>query len=122
MTELNENVLNSTPNVWIKQAYVQIFDCKSITFKKDVNMLEHMEIAESTYEGVVEYYDTNSTREDATYDGHIRLKRGESNYSNTYSKMSKSSSNWIKWYVDYHTYEVHICKAQVWAFNNNPLD
>ena len=41
------------PNIWSKQEYVQVFDCKYITFKKAVNMFEWMEIAESIYEGVV---------------------------------------------------------------------
>ena len=36
LTELNEILLNGMPNSWIKQAYVQVFDCESITFK---NML-----------------------------------------------------------------------------------
>ena len=30
VTELNEIILNSTPNSWSKQAYVQGFDCESI--------------------------------------------------------------------------------------------
>ena len=54
VTELIEFFLNSMPNSWIRQAYVQGFDCKAITFEKDVNMFEPMEIAESIYEGVVE--------------------------------------------------------------------
>ena len=41
-------------NMWIKLAYVQGFDCKSITFKKSVNLFERMEIAEYICEGVVE--------------------------------------------------------------------
>ena len=30
-TELNEMFLNIMPNIWIRQAYVQGFDCESIT-------------------------------------------------------------------------------------------
>ena len=56
VTELNEILLNSMPNIWSKQACVQGFDCESITFKKDDNMFEHMEIAESIYKGIVEPY------------------------------------------------------------------
>ena len=52
--DLNEILLNSMPNSWSKQAYVQGFDCKYITFKNIVNMFEHMDIAETIYEGVVE--------------------------------------------------------------------
>ena len=52
--ELNENLLNSMPNIRSKQSYVQGSDCESISFKKDVNMFERMETAESIYEGVVE--------------------------------------------------------------------
>ena len=33
---------------------MQVFDCESITFKKDVNMFERMDITESIYEVVVE--------------------------------------------------------------------
>ena len=47
MTEINKILLNSMPNIWSKQAYVQGFDCKYITFKNDVNMFERMDIAES---------------------------------------------------------------------------
>ena len=43
--ELNEIMLNSIPNIWIKQAYVQVFDFESITIKAAVNMFEWMEIA-----------------------------------------------------------------------------
>ena len=53
VTELNENLLNSMPNSWSKQAYVQGFYCGNISFKRAVNMFEHMEIAESFYEVVV---------------------------------------------------------------------
>ena len=42
------------PISWSRQAYVQGFDCKSITFNKSVNMFERMEITESIYEGIVE--------------------------------------------------------------------
>ena len=42
------------PNSWSKQAYVQGFDWKSISFKKDSNMFERVEIAEYIYQGVVE--------------------------------------------------------------------
>ena len=41
------------PNVWNKQAYVQGFDYKTVTFKEYVNNFEHMEIVETIYEGVV---------------------------------------------------------------------
>ena len=42
VTEIKEILLNSMPNSWYKQAYVQGFYCESITFKKYVNMFEHM--------------------------------------------------------------------------------
>ena len=41
------------PNSWSKQAYVQGFYCKSISFLKAVKIFERMEIAEIIYEGVV---------------------------------------------------------------------
>ena len=49
MTELNKILLNSIPNLWIKHAHVQVFDCEFIT-KKAVNMFERTEILESIYE------------------------------------------------------------------------
>ena len=33
MIDLNKIVLNSVTNSWSKQAYVQVFDCKSVNFK-----------------------------------------------------------------------------------------
>ena len=42
------------PNIWSRQAYVRGFGCESFTFKKYINMFEHMEIAESIYKCVVE--------------------------------------------------------------------
>ena len=53
VTELNEILLNSMPQNWSQQAYVQGFYCETISFEKAVNMFEHMEIAESIYQGVV---------------------------------------------------------------------
>ena len=76
VTKLNEILLNSMPNSWSKQAYVQGFDCESITFKKSINMFEHMEITESIYEGVVETSYKKLTRSDSNRASHIRHKRG----------------------------------------------
>ena len=42
-------------NIWIKQAYVQGFDCKYNTFKEAVKIFERIGIAEYIYEGVVEH-------------------------------------------------------------------
>ena len=53
MKELNEILLNSMPNSWNKQAYVQIFDWKFITFKKSGNVFERMNIAKYIYKIVV---------------------------------------------------------------------
>ena len=41
---INETLIYSMPNSWSKQAYVQGFDCESITFKKAFNTFENMEI------------------------------------------------------------------------------
>ena len=46
-TELNKILLNSIPNGWIMQAYVQVFYCQCITFKTLVNMFERMKIVEA---------------------------------------------------------------------------
>ena len=42
-TGLNGSFLKSMPNIWIRQAYVQQFDCETIT-KKTANMFERMKI------------------------------------------------------------------------------
>ena len=64
------------PNIWSKQAYVHSFYYESITFKKDVNMFERMEITESIYEVVVEPFYKKPTRAGANRAGHRRNKRG----------------------------------------------
>ena len=51
-TEVKQIPLNSMPNIWIKQAYVQGFYYETITLNS-VNMFEHMEIYEAIYEGVI---------------------------------------------------------------------
>ena len=53
VNKLNEILLNSMPNSWSKQAYMQGFYCESIGFKKAVNLFARMEIADFIYEGVV---------------------------------------------------------------------
>ena len=53
ITELNYILINGIPNIWSKQAYVQGFDCESISLKMTLNMFEHIEIDESIYECVV---------------------------------------------------------------------
>ena len=53
MKKLNEILLNSIPNSWSQQAYVQVFDFEYTTLNKSVNMFERMEIAEYIYRGVV---------------------------------------------------------------------
>ena len=53
ITVINEIILNSVPNNWYKQAYVQDFDCEYIDLKMAVHMFERMETAESIYEDVV---------------------------------------------------------------------
>ena len=55
VTELREILPNSMPNSWYIQAYVQGFDCESITLK-NVNIFDRMEIAKYTYESVVKNY------------------------------------------------------------------
>ena len=51
--ELNKVLWNNMPNSWINQAFVKVFYCKYITFKKAVNILECMENDEYICEGVV---------------------------------------------------------------------
>ena len=60
--EINEILLNIISNGQIKQLYVQCFDFETITFKQYVNIFEHMQIAETIYDGVVELSYTKTTR------------------------------------------------------------
>ena len=53
LTKLNEILLKHVPNSWSNQACVQGFYCETVSFKKDVNKFERMDITESIYEGVV---------------------------------------------------------------------
>ena len=107
---MDEILLNRIPNSWIKQSYVQGFDCGSINKDKSVNMFERTEIAESSYEGVVEPFYKEPNRSDSNRDGLSSKMRGESAPSTTYPKMSKSSDKHIKRYVD-HPLDVskHTC-------------
>ena len=91
------------PNIWIKQAHVQVFDCDYITFKKAVNMFEHTETSDYIYEGVVEPSYKKSNRADATKPGNNRKNGGEYALSHTYSEMSESAGKCRKIYVDYLT-------------------
>ena len=77
VTKLNEILINSMPNRWYKHAYLQGFDCESITIKKAVNMFERMEIAEFIYGGVVEPSYKKPTRADTNRTVHSRQNRGE---------------------------------------------
>ena len=97
---INKILLNSMPNRWSRQLFVQVFDCETIT-KKSANNIERMEISESMLEGVVEPYYKKPTRADANRAGHIRKMRGESNLSDTCSEMSESASKCRKRYVDH---------------------
>ena len=74
--DLDGIFLNSMPNIWSKQSYVQGFDCEYITFKKAVNMFEPMENKEYIYEGVVVHSYKQSTRSDSTRDGNSRKNVG----------------------------------------------
>ena len=100
VTKLSEILLNSMPNIWSKQAYVQGFDCEYISFKKTVNMFELMDIVESIYEGVVEYSNKKLTREEAKHAGHSSKKIGQSTLSQTHSAMGESAGKRRTRYVD----------------------
>ena len=52
--ELNEILLNSMLNGWIRQKNVQVFYCESITKNKSVDMFECIQFVESIDKGVVE--------------------------------------------------------------------
>ena len=88
------------PNSWSKQAYVQGFYCESISFKKEVNMFEHMEISESIYEDVVETSSKKLTRAEAYRGGHSSQNRVEATLSQTRSTTSESAGRRRKQYVD----------------------
>ena len=63
-------------------------------------MFEHMEIAESIYEGVVETSYKKTTGAYSNYAGNRRLKRVETVSSKNPSNMSESAGKCRKIYVD----------------------
>ena len=78
-------------NIWYRQAYVQGFDCESITFKKAVIIFERMGISESIYKGVVEPFYKKPNRTDANHISHSSQNRGESPSSwNIHEKYESS--------------------------------
>ena len=109
VTELNEILLNSMPNRRSKQAYVQGFYCESITFKKAVDRFEHVEIAESIYEGVVEPSYKKPTREDANLSCHSRNKITANSLSNNHPEMGEIHEKRRKRYVYFPTGESKTC-------------
>ena len=54
-SETNEIILYSMNNIWIKQAYLKGFFSKFPT-KRQINIFERMDIAESIYEGLSENF------------------------------------------------------------------
>ena len=52
-TEYNEAPFYSMPNIYSKYAYLQGLDLK-ISYKKEINIFEQMDINESIYKGVLE--------------------------------------------------------------------
>ena len=104
ITELKKIFLNSMPNSWSRQAYVQGFDCWSTTFKKAVNMFDRMEISESIYEGVVEPSYKKPTRADYNCAGHVSQKRVESASSWTRPEKGESAGKRRKRHVNIPTY------------------
>ena len=84
----------------VKKAYVQGFDCETISLKKYVNMFERMEIAESIYEGVVTTSNKKTNREEANHTGISRNKRGEVALSNNHPAKDESTRKRSKRYVD----------------------
>ena len=109
VTDLNEILHNSIPGSCSKQVYVQGFECESITFKKSVNMFEHMEISESIYEGVVEPYYKRNTRTDANRAGNSRQKRREAASSRTRPGKGESAGKHRKGYVNSLTGKSKTC-------------
>ena len=109
VTKLNEILLNSMPNIWSRQAYVQGFYCESITFKKAVNLFDRMEISESIYEGVLEFSYKQPTQVDANRAGHSRQKRGECTLSWTCPEKGESAGKRRKIHVDSPTGKSKTC-------------
>ena len=79
------------PNIWSKQAYVQGFDCRSISFKEAVNIFELMKIVEFIYEDVVEPSYKKHTREDVNHAVHRRNKGGELALSKTHTETEENT-------------------------------
>ena len=99
VTELNEIFINSMPNSWSNQVYVQGFYCRYITLKKAVNMFDHMDIDEHIYEAVVEPSYKKSNKGYATRTGHSRENIVETASSNNYSAIIESTGKSRKMHV-----------------------
>ena len=100
LTKLSKILLNSMPNSWSNQSYVQGFDYESILFKKLLNMIKKMEISESIFEGAVEPSYKNLNRVDVNRAGHSRNKRGEAASSQNHSEIGESAGKCRKQYLD----------------------
>ena len=84
------------PNSWIKKAYVQVFGCEYITFKKVVNIFECMEISEPICEGVVEPSYIKTTMENSNRAGRIRKNIGGVSLSQTHSATIERSPRRVR--------------------------
>ena len=100
MVELNGILLNSMPNSWSKQAYVQVFTANILLLKR-LLMCLNPQIFLILFQKVQQNLLTNTTRQDFNRDGHRRLNREEAALSYTYSEMSESAVQHRKIYVDY---------------------
>ena len=72
-------------------------------------MFEHMEIAKSIYEGVVEPYYKNPTRTDGNHAGYSRKKIGEAASSWTLPERGESAGKRRKSHVDSPTGKSKTC-------------
>ena len=52
--KFNELLLHSIPKSWGKKDFLQGFYFEAVTFKKEINMFERLDIVEYIYEGVAE--------------------------------------------------------------------
>ena len=93
-------LLNITPKIWSRKAYVQSFGCEKIT-KIYGNMFEHMKIVETIYQGIVECFYKNITQAYANCAHHNSKRSVVAAPLNSYCEMISHAAKCKKRYKDH---------------------
>ena len=97
--ELNEIIISRMHNVWSKQAYLKGFFSKFPT-KRQINIFERMDIAESIYEGLSENFLKIADWPDPNRDDIRRKQIGETAFSKENLEKCGRSGKWKTRHAD----------------------